>query len=147
MVFRLISTMGENVTAVVRLDDHATMGGYRYNTQLERTLPLAFEGTVEYEGYPSRTWPVSGNDPTAVLHFHAINRKPFGKVVSRDYVCKVPMGNGDVIVLFTRTYYNLSLPPPPLSPPPPPASPPPPSPPSSLPWFIDVFSRYERQPH
>ena len=113
MVYRLESTMGENVTAVVRLAPQATVGGYIYNTRRARTRPLAFQGTVEYEGYPNRTWPVGGDDPTAVRTPYVLERKPFGKLLNRQYLYKVRMDGDKVVTIRTRTYLNLSPPPPP----------------------------------
>lgn len=68
LVFRLTTPVNESVNVVVTLEPSKTYGHLHYTLDSSLEEQANLTGTVEYEGHPEQTWPVTAADPHAVTH-------------------------------------------------------------------------------
>ena len=69
VLFRLTSSAGERADVPVKLADGQTHGHESFLIPESKVYQANLTGTVEYEGQPERTWPVTASDPDARLLF------------------------------------------------------------------------------
>lgn len=69
VLFRLTSSVGERADVPVKLADGQTYGHETFLIPEPKVYQANLTGTVEYEGQPGQTWPVTAADPGARLLF------------------------------------------------------------------------------
>ncbi|KAK2078333.1 hypothetical protein QBZ16_004202 [Prototheca wickerhamii] len=113
VLFRLTSSAGERADVPVKLADGQTHGHESFLIPEPKVYQANLTGTVEYEGQPERTWPVTASDPDARLLFRSRVWVPRHMRDWVQYKVEVTITPREKILLHYFMFAPWSAPPPP----------------------------------
>ena len=101
LVFKLDSQAGERVVSTAQLGKDKTMWHELYYLPNSEISLSKLPGTVQYQGAPECTWPLSAEDPSVKKVFVSIYFTITHTSPRRRYDWVVPVGDGQTVTLHT----------------------------------------------